>query len=196
MNGPDSRYKTKDGGYELMGWNTGICRFVWEHLTNVHRCLHIMKRFGGTFSGRKLYFIGLQLDILGHTVHYGGQSPDQTQVQKIADWPPCRMLTEVRTFLRTCGLVRIYMKNFLKLARPLVALTKKDTLFKWEPPQQTAMEAIKEAIIAAPALVPIRYNSNLEVILAVDSSYIAVGFILYQVNEEGKRKPSQFGSIT
>ena len=119
---------------------------MWEHLTNVHRCLHIMKRFGGTFSGWKLYFIGLQLDIFGHTVHYGGQSLDQTKVQKIADWPPCRTLTEVCAFLGMCGLVGIYVKNFSMLARPLVALTKKDMRFEWGPMQQSSMEAIKEVV--------------------------------------------------
>ena len=56
--------------------------------------------------------------------------------------------------------------------------------------------ALLTAVVAAPVLVPIRYDSDLDVILTVNLSYIAVGFILYQVNEEGKRKPSRFGSIT
>ena len=196
MNGPSSRYETADGDVERCPWNSDIRRFIWEHFANVHRCLHTMKRFGGTFSGKKLYFCVPELEILGHTVHYGGKSADKLKVQKIADWPPCRSLTEVRAFLGTCGLVRTYVKGFSLIARPLVELTKKEVPFEWGPRQMQAMETVKQAVIASPALCAIRYDTDLEVILAVDSSYIAVGFILYQLSDEGKRRPARFGSIT
>ena len=196
MNGPSTRYERPDGGVEMVPWNLGIRRFIWEHFVNVHRCLHIMKRFGGTFSGKKLYFCVPELEILGHTVHYGGKSADKNKVQKIADWPRCRSLTEVRAFLGTCGLVRMYVKNFSQIARPLVELTKKDVPFEWTEAQDRSMDAIKECVLAAPALAPIDYSSDREVILAVDSSYLAVGFVLYQVDAKGKRRPARFGSIT
>src|SRR5271155_806976 len=38
--------------------------------------------------------------------------------------------------------------------------------------------------------------SSNEVILAVNSSWIAVGFILSQMEDDGKRYPSRYGSIT
>ena len=40
------------------------------------------------------------------------------------------------------------------------------------------------------------YSSDREVVLAVDSSWIAVSFILSQEGEDSKRYPSRFGSIT
>ncbi|KIK15478.1 hypothetical protein PISMIDRAFT_16488 [Pisolithus microcarpus 441] len=58
------------------------------------------------------------------------------------------------------------------------------------------MENLKTAIIASPALCSINYNSALPVILTVDTSNIAVGYILMQEDKGGKRFPAHFGSIT
>src|SRR5882672_2586757 len=58
------------------------------------------------------------------------------------------------------------------------------------------MEDLKQAIVTAPCLHPIDYHSDLCVILAVDSSCIATGFILLQLGTDNKRYPSWFSSIT
>jgi RNase H-like domain found in reverse transcriptase len=59
-----------------------------------------------------------------------------------------------------------------------------------------AMEKLKMFVKDSPAIKAIDYGSDREVTLAVDSSWIAVGFILSQQGEDGKRYPSRFGSIT
>ena len=58
------------------------------------------------------------------------------------------------------------------------------------------MEDLKRAIVTAPCLQPINYHCDQWVILVVDSSHIATGFILFQLEVDGKRYPSRFGSIT
>src|SRR5882724_3646392 len=78
----------------------------------------------------------------------------------------------------------------------LVILTKKEVDFAWGPEQKASMEDLKQAIITAPYLQPIDYHSDQCVILAVDSSCIAIGFILLQLRADNKRYPSRFGSIT
>ena len=66
----------------------------------------------------------------------------------------------------------------------------------WGNEQQAAMDALKQHVISAPALAPIDYTSNRRVIVAVDSSIIAVGWIVYQLDERGQRKPSRYSSIS
>src|SRR5882672_11784838 len=58
------------------------------------------------------------------------------------------------------------------------------------------MEGLKQAIVTAPCLHPIDYHSDRCVILAIDSSCIATGFILLQLSADNKWYPSRFGSIT
>src|SRR5467141_3870305 len=133
---------------------------------------------------------------VGHRCTYKGCYPQDRKVQKILDWPDCTTLTEVWGFLGVCGIVRIWVKGFAKRAKPLVVLTKKDMDFVWGPDQKSSMEALKQAIITAPCLRPIDYHSDRCVILAIDSSCIATGFILLQLGADNKWYPSRFGSIT
>ena len=57
------------------------------------------------------------------------------------------------------------------------------------------MDTLKSAIVSSPAIKPLDYSSSNEVILAVDSSHITVGYILSQVDNDGKHCPARFGSI-
>ena len=77
-------------------------------------------------------------------------------------------------------------------------LTRKDTPFIFGPEQISAQEALKAALLASPALRPIDYTSSAPVILAVDTSQIAVGFLLCQCDAENPRirRFARFGSIT
>ena len=54
---------------------------------------------------------------------------------------------------------------------------------------------MKTLITSAPALRPIDYHSDSPVVLSVDTSYIAVGFILSQYDEQGRKHPARFGSL-
>jgi hypothetical protein len=36
VKGPVTRYENADGTYETIPGNSGICRFIWEHLANVN----------------------------------------------------------------------------------------------------------------------------------------------------------------
>jgi RNase H-like domain found in reverse transcriptase len=50
-------------------------------------------------------------------------------------------------------------------------------------------------VSSAPALHPIDYQSERPVILSVDSSHIAAGFILSQLDENEQKRPARYGSI-
>jgi hypothetical protein len=49
VKGPVTRYENADGTYETIPENSGICRFVWEHLTNINQILQWLRYVGGTF---------------------------------------------------------------------------------------------------------------------------------------------------
>ena len=68
--------------------------------------------------------------------------------------------------------------------------------FMWGGEQQAAMDTLKQHVVSAPVLAPIDYASKRLVIVAVDSSFLAVGWIVCQLDEQGCRKPSGYGSIS
>jgi hypothetical protein len=198
IRGPATRYLRDDGTYETHPENSGLRRFVWEHFQGLNRVVQRMKYCHGTFSGYKATLCAAEIVVVGHRCTMNGRLPDDSRVEKIVNWGPCLDLSEVRAFLGTVGVVRIFIRNFAHRAHALVVLTRKDFPFVFGPEQIAAQEDLKQALLTCPALRPIDYTSSSPVILAVDTSHIAVGFHLCQCDavEPRKRYYARFGSIT
>jgi len=92
--------------------------------------------------------------------------------------------------------MRIWIKNYSAIARPLVNLTCKDTPFVWHPEHEQAMQSLKSAIVQSSALISIDYTTDRTIYLLVDSSVRGVGWILAQDCPDGRHRPSCFGSIS
>ena len=108
-----------------------------------------MKYSGGTFSGYKTTLCALEITVLGHSCTMEGWLPDQTHVNKIINWGPCKDLTDVRAFVGTIGVCRPFIRNF---AHHLVKLTWKNAEWEFGPLQLSAMEDLKQALLKSPAL--------------------------------------------
>ena len=198
VKGPASDYRTPDGDWERCPENPGIRRFVWEHFRTIARIVARMKYSGGTFSGKKSVLIAKEFYVVGNRCTPNGREPPMDRVLAISNWGPCHTLSEVRAFLGTVGVLRIFISNFGKRAWPLVRLTRKDAPFEWGVEQITAQEDLKQAVLHSPALRAIDYHTSNPVILGVDTSYIAVGFFLAQkaLDHPKGRYFNRFGSIT
>ena len=195
IRGPVSRYLTEDGKEERLKDNPGIRRFVWEHLNDLHRVLHRIGEAGGTVSGKKMQLCKSEVEIVGQKCSRDGRTPTDQRAQRIRDWPQPVNLTEVRGFLGLCGTVRIWIKDYSLIARPMVDLTRKDREFHWGPGQEEAFQRLKTLVSQAPALMPIDYKSGRPVILSVDTSIHGIGFVLSQEGKDGRRVPARYGSI-
>ena len=195
IKGPATRYEDINGQPEVMAQNPGIRRFIWEHANDVHRIIHRVGHAGGTFSPSKTQLGQEDALIVGHQCTPQGRLPDSQKIDKILTWPPLKTVKDVRGFLGLCGTVRIWIKGYSELARPLTELVRLDSDFEWTERRQEAFEALKKAITSPPALKPIDYNLDFPIVLSVDSSIIAVGFILAQLDAEGRKRPARYGSI-
>ena len=139
-----------------------------------------MKYCGGTFSSKKSLLCVREITIVGHICMPEGHIPNPSRVDKIVNWGPCKDLSKVWVFLGTIGVVRVFIQDFTRLVHPLTLLTCKDAPFIFGPEQILVQEGLKAALLASPALWPINYTSAAPVILIIDTSQIAVGFLLCQ----------------
>ena len=198
VRGPATRYVLPTGEEERIPENPGIRRFVWEHFLDLNRICQRMKYSGGTFSGFKSYLCAPEITLLGQRCTINGRLPDQSRVDKITNWAPCRDLSDVRAFVGTIGVCRVFIKNFASRAHHLVKLTRKGADWEFGEDQLAAMADLKQALLDSPALRPIDYTSEASVILSVDTSYIAVGYLLSQcdIDNPKLRYYARFGSIT
>ena len=198
VRGPATRYIQENGEPETIPENSEIRRFVWEHFQDLNRIVQRMKYSGGTYSGYKTTLCAPEITVVGHRCTYDGRLPDQGRVTKVSNWGPCENLSDVRAFLGTIGVCRLFIQNFARRAHHLVKLTRKDAEWEFGQDQLDAMDDLKQALLSSSALRPIDYNSDAPIILSVNTSYIAVGYILSQANLKNPRirYHSRFGSIT
>lgn len=195
IKGPKTQYLQEDGTPEVLNENKGIRRFIWEHAQDVHRIMHRVKAAGATFASNKAQICLPEVLIVGQRCNAKGREPDKAKISKIIDWPALTNPKEVRRFLGLCGTMRIWIPNYSTVVKPLSELYHKDKEFLWDDRRQAAFDQIKQAITTAPALMPIDYQSDRPVVLSVDSSQEAVGMILSQIDERGRKRPARFGSI-
>jgi len=195
IKGPATRYLTANGTEECIPQNPGIHRFVWEHLNDVHRILHRIGEAGGTVSGKKMQLCLPEVEIVGHKCSFKGREPINTRTKKVLEWPRPTNLKEVRGFLGLCGTVRIWIRNYSLIAKPLVDLTRKNVDFHWDSDKEDAFQTLKLLVTSAPAIRPIEYTSERPVYLSVDTSIHGIGFILSQEDENGRRAPARYGSL-
>ena len=76
---------------------------------------------------------------LGHKINAKGVSVDEEKVKAIREWPKPKTLTQLRGFLGLCSYYKQFVKNFSKLASPLMYLTKKGN-FGWNEATQKSFE--------------------------------------------------------
>lgn len=226
VKGPKTRY-----GDEPIPENPNIRKFVWEYAHTLFTTFALFIEAGATASGTKLVLATRQVDIVGYVCDLSGMRPHHGVVTKVINWPRPRNVTEVRGFLGTVGVARSWIKNFAKIAKPLTELTKvRQSEFEWNQEAEQAVAILKQKVQEVVALKKLDIEKAKQasltreaskdnegrVILAVDSSIIAIGYVLYQVfraddeelllkNGKGtarnqtsrlKRYPIRFGSIT
>ena len=196
VRGPASRYEIRPGVFETIPDNPGIRKFVWEHMQNVNRILQRMKYCGGTFSGKKTKICAESIEVLGHKCDFEGRKPTEDRIGVIMRWEACKNLSDVRSFLGVTGVLRAYIPNYGIRAHELQRLLRKEIPFEWGPKQIESMNLIKEGVQSAQAIRPLDYENQGAIVLAVDSSYIGIGFYIYQedVNDPKKKYYAKFGS--
>jgi len=93
--------------------------------------------------------------------------------------------------------MRIFIRNYSAITRPLTRLTREGIDFEFGPEEIEAQERLKQAIVTSPAIRALDYESDATVYLSVDTSYIAIGYVIAQDDPDNPkiRRPSHFGSM-
>lgn len=189
--GPKTRYND-----DPIPLNPNIRRFVWEYAHTLFEVLATLIEAGATASGKKLVLAAEKVNIVGHICSLHGIRPHHGIVTKVMNWPTPINVTGVRGFLGTVGVARNWIRSFAKIAKPLTELTKLSPHeFEWNTAADEAVKILKEKVQHIVSLkkldIKLAKKASLEaepgkisegrLILAVDSSIIAIGFVLYQV---------------
>lgn len=126
----------------------------------------------------KCKFAQRQIAYLGHVLSEHELSTDPAKIQAISSWLVPVNVKALRGFLGLAGYYRKFIRHFSLIAKPLTDLLRKDTLFIWTSLQQSAFEALKAALCAAPVLGLPDFSQPFHI--ETDASGTGVGAVLLQ----------------
>jgi hypothetical protein len=146
------------------------------------------------FKPEKCVFHATSIDYLGVILEKGVTRMDPVKISSIKDWPTPKTVKDVRSFLGFCNFYCPFIRGFATVARPLNELTRKDAPWTWETRQQQVFTTLKHRVTSEPILAQPVLNDQFD--LEVDASGFAVGAVLLQKKEDGKRHPVGYYSAT
>ena len=88
-----------------------------------------------------------EMQYLGHIPSTKGIQPLPYKTQAIQNMHPPKMPKQVHAFLGLVGYYRKFIKNFAKIAKPLMFLTHQQVKFNWTLTHHNAFLMLKESII-------------------------------------------------
>ena len=97
-------------------------------------------------------FAQRSIQYLGHVISSDGVATDPEKISAVSSWPTPVSVKELRGFLGLAGYYRKFVRNFGLIAKPLIELLQKNTIFHWTPAHEQFFQALKQALISAPVL--------------------------------------------
>jgi hypothetical protein len=159
---------------------------VQRHRTYVNWILAKLMEHNLFLKPEKCTFEQPSIEFLGVRVMQGQVQMDDTKIEKVRNWRRPTNVTEVHKFLGFTGYYRYFIKDYSKLARPLLQLTHLSTPWTWGEAEQEAFETLWKAMTDKPVLRQPDFTKPF--VLLTDASAYGVGAILSQ--EGGSTNPT------
>lgn len=142
---------------------------------------------------KKCHLFQKEVLYLGHVVSEHGVHTDPSKIEAVKTWPTPKNQTDVRSFLGLASYYRRYITKFSHVAKPLTALTEKNTSFIWTEECENAFTTLKGRLMTAPILAYPKIGQPF--ILDTDASNYAIGAVLSQ-EQEGSERVVAYASRT
>ena len=112
------------------------------------------------------------MGFLGLAISRKGIKVDKAMVQIIAKLPIPRCVKDIRSFFWHVGFYRRFIRDFIKIARPLTNLLAKDVPFIFDDKCLSVWDKLKLELISAPIILPPDWSKPFEIMC--DASDFAI----------------------
>nr|GFB30187.1 DNA-directed DNA polymerase [Tanacetum cinerariifolium] len=162
-------------------------------LTNLENMLKGCEDTKLALNWEKSHFMVKEGIVLGHKISKKGIEVDKVKIEVISKLPHPTTVKGIRSFLGHAGFYCRFIKDFLKISRPMIHLLEKNSPFIFSNECIQAFRTLKEKLIEAPILIAPNWDQPFK--LMCDASDYAVGAVLEQRIEKHFR-PIHYASKT
>ena len=163
-----------------------------DKMKNLKEVFERLRSSGLKARANKCKFFRKEITFLGHVVSKLGIKPDNSNIEKISNWPRPANVASVRSWLGLTGFYRKFIKDYAKISQPLLNLIKKDSVFNWTDECECAFQYLRQALIHPPILSYPDFDKAF--VLYVDASSYAVGSVLSQTDNDNVEKVIAYAS--
>ncbi len=144
-----------------------------EHVQHVRKVLQRLREAGIQSDVDKCDFHTTETKFLDLIVGRNDIRINSEKMKTIVDWNKSQNLKHVQVFFEFVNFYRRFIKNFSKLAKSLIQLTKKNHLFSWSIACEKAFQEFKKRVTEA--LVLSYFSSKLKTFVESDfSDYVSI----------------------
>ena len=156
-----------------------------------------IKRYNLRIKGSKTFVLQASFNFLGYRIQNGTIGPNPHLVNRIMDikWEDLKTVKQVMALIGMARYLARFMKRSTHVMNGLTkAIKNKKTAEKviWDEHLIESFQKVKEALKELTKTYPL--ESDLQTVIAVDTSAIATGGIVYQIGRDGKPQISAFFS--
>ena len=169
-----------------------VGRTFEEHNDNLAKVFQRLRSAGLTLKPKKCKFAQLQVTYLGHVVSAEGVRTDPKKIRALLEFPVPANVKALRSFLGLASYYRRFIPQFSRIAGPLHALTKKNSVFTWTAACQETFERLRKLLASVPVLA--YPDFHVPFVLETDASVSGLGAVLAQQQEGGLVWPIAYAS--
>ena len=184
-----------------------------DHLQHLEKIFERLREHHISLKGSKCFLGFQELKFLGYIASGEGIRPCPDKVKSIVEFGTPRNIKELQSFLGAANWFRDTVENFAGISAPLTLLLKKRhgpndmcdgktksmkggppkrRWFVWEEAQEQAFQAVKDAMAKQTMLHHVEPGRMIHI--DADASDVAIGAVLYQIDDDGNRRPILFTS--
>ena len=123
-----------------------------EHLLHLEEVFHQLREAGLKMKRSKCDFFKSQIHYLGHLISENGSSPLLDKLDCIKNMLVPKCVKEIKQFLGLTGYYRKCVPRFADISRPLMQLTRKETIFNWTLKCEKSFGLLKSYLCSEPIL--------------------------------------------
>ena len=132
----------------LLVYIDGLLIFSRDFETHLHDLTQFfskLRQAGLTLQPSNCHFSVKQLKFFGHAISRHGVEVDSEKTKVASQLLNPKKQKQVRSFLGMANYYRKFIQNYAKIATPLNALLKKDSIFMWTEECQQALDSLKKS---------------------------------------------------
>jgi hypothetical protein len=163
--------------------------FKKKHIEHVKKILQRLRDAELQVDINKCEFSMHETKYLNLIVNRDEIRMNSAKTETILQWATSQNLKQIQRFLEFCNFYKRFIRNFAKIVKSLIKLTRKNVLFTWNEICKHAFELLKRTVIEASILT--HFDSKKQTYIKSDSSDFVFAEILSQM-----RKNDEFHSVT